>query len=112
MDKEELAKRLNGREIGDETYPNESKQAAEDGLVMVFGASDDLMEFRGAIDEEFGTDADIDKEGNVIERCDDNCAHYQKALEGANHFEGHYGRNGVWTFETKIPHATFEIYED
>ena len=112
MKKEELAQILDGREIGDEISSKESKQAAGDGLVVVYGASDDLMEFQGAIIEEFGTEADIDKEGNIIEKCEDECVHYKKALEGANHFEGYYGKNGAWTFETKIPHVTFKIYDE
>lgn len=114
MKKEELAEMLDGRQIGDEITPAEAKQAAKDGLVVVYGASDDLMEFAGAIEEEFGTDADIDKDGNIIEICDDECIHYQKALKGANHFEAHFPSHGDegWTFETNIPHAIFKIYED
>ena len=43
----EFANRLNGREYGQELTPAEAQRAKEAGIVVVFGASDDLMEFRG-----------------------------------------------------------------
>lgn len=54
MTPKELAERLNGREYGSEITLEEMHIAKEFGLVVVFGASDDLMEFRGAIDDEGG----------------------------------------------------------
>lgn len=52
MTPQELAARLDGREIGREITPEEEKLAAENGLVVVFGASDDLAEIRGAVLDE------------------------------------------------------------
>lgn len=54
MTKEELANLLNGREYRNEITDQECQIAKENGLVVVFGASDDLMEFRGAIYDEVG----------------------------------------------------------
>ena len=50
----ELAKKLHGREIDEEINSEEEAQAKKDGLIVIFGASDDLIEFRGAIHDEIG----------------------------------------------------------
>ena len=52
MKKEELAKILNGRKRGDEITKEEIKIAKDNGLVVVYGYSDDNLEFNGAIDDE------------------------------------------------------------
>ncbi len=54
MDAKELAAKLNGRKYCREMTREESEQAAAAGLVVVHGASDDLIEFRGAIRDEGG----------------------------------------------------------
>lgn len=52
MNAKEWAERLNGREYRDEMNGFEEKQAHDDGVIIVFGASDDLIEFRGVINDE------------------------------------------------------------
>ena len=47
--KEQLAETLNGNEIGNEITKEQEQQAKENGLVVVFGYSDDNMELRGAL---------------------------------------------------------------
>ena len=42
MTKEELAATLNGREYNHEITKEEEAEARENGLVVIFGASDDL----------------------------------------------------------------------
>lgn len=54
MTKEELASLLNGRQYGSEISKDEAKQAKENGLVIVYGYSDDNLEFEGAISDEVG----------------------------------------------------------
>lgn len=49
MTKEQLAEMLNGRQYGDETTPEIERLAKENGLCIAFGASDDLLEFRGSV---------------------------------------------------------------
>lgn len=109
MTKEELAQRLNGREYRNEITPLDIKEAKDSGLVIVYGASDDLMEFEGAISEEFGTEAYFDKEGNLIEYCSDECVHYQNARKKANKIDAKY-KDGIWNYITNIPHAKFQIF--
>lgn len=111
MTKEELAQRLNGREYRNEVTPLDIKQAQESGLVIVFGASDDLMEFEGAISEEFGTEARFNKDGTLLEYCSDECIHYQNAWKKSNKIDAEY-INGVWSYATSIPHAKFQIFDE
>ncbi len=54
MNAKQLAAQLNGREYGSEITKEEEAAAKKAGLVVVYGASDDLVELRGAIEEEVG----------------------------------------------------------
>ena len=54
MTAKELAAMLSGREVGNEITVAEAIRAGDDGLVVVYGYSDDDMELKGAIDEEVG----------------------------------------------------------
>jgi len=122
MTKETLAKRLNGREIGDEIAQAEEQEAKLAGLVVAFGASDDLMELRGAICDEAGCydggDLFLDKEGLVPSERDDRWTdaemeRYLVRKKTARKITAVWcGEDPYsWTFKTDIPHATFEIVE-
>lgn len=52
MNAKELAEILNDCKIGDEISKEIEQKAKENNLVVVFSASDDLIEFRGTIDDE------------------------------------------------------------
>jgi hypothetical protein len=120
----ELAEILNGREYGEEMTKDEQNAAAENNLVVVFGASDDLMEFRGAIDDELGayegTDAWVDASGllptweEVLTDANKNdIRDWLGREDAAVRIEAKWDSEGYsWTFETKIQHETFEIVED
>lgn len=120
LTKEELAEMLNGRQYTEEITRQEAEQAKESGLVVVYGASDDLCEFEGAIQEEMGawegTDLFVDKDG-VMKQCENNycdgdCGLCQR-LESARHLQVFWDSEGYsWAYATDIPHATFEIFED
>lgn len=111
MTKEQLAELLNGREYRNEITKEESIMAKDNGLVVVFGASEDLLEFRGAMYEEYGYEAVFTKDGEIFEDCEDHCVHSQLARENANKIEGEYTAEG-WKLSTEIPHAKFLIKED
>lgn len=51
MEARELANKLYGRAYGD-SFDDVLEEAKQSGLVIVTGASDDLMEFNGAICDE------------------------------------------------------------
>lgn len=121
----ELAERLNGMTYGDRIEPALLAQARADGLVIVFGASDDLIEFEGAIDDEAGASSGegirVDAAGiepNFETLCDD---YDQNGLR--DYFRREPGFRGItmlwcaeagysWTYRTDITHFTFEIVED
>lgn len=52
MNKETLATQLNGRSYRNEIEKEEEEIAKDSGLIVIFGASDDLIEFRGVIYDE------------------------------------------------------------
>ena len=100
------------------------KEAALSGLVIVYGASDDLMELEGAISDEIGAcdgvTIRVDKDGlipdfDILNKEDKTALRDYFARETTGQTieqlwcaEEDYS----WTFKTHIPHVTFEIVED
>ena len=120
MTKEQLAALLNGREYGEEISRDEERQAQAAGLVVVFGYSDDNIEFRGAIQEEIGC-----YDGGTVELCNgeilsndcenEDCPHFAKIRKSPDvkKIEAIWSQDGYsWQYKTDIPHASFEIVED
>lgn len=121
MTKEYLATWLNGREYGDEMLCAEEEQAQKSGLVVVFGASDDLIELRGAIDDEDGSRHGKEHyvtrkglfEAHDVDSCECAFCGYKDAKSNAAVIKAIWGQGDYsWQYETTIPHATFEIMED
>jgi len=119
MTRDELAALLNGREYTEEINEDEEAEAKEAGLVVVFGGSDDLMEFRGAIHDEVGVydggEAYLDENGLLENKCDEEeCPYFAEKVFNSKRIEALWcAEPGVsWTYKTDIPHATFEIMED
>lgn len=126
MTKEELAAQLTGREIGNEMTPAEESLALKNGLVVIFGASDDLCEFRGALNDESGAPGEIfilnGKVSHGIERDDEESLErygllesVKAALESAIRVKALWcvGKNGpAWTYEINRECAAFDVMED
>lgn len=121
MNKSEFAAMLDGREYGEEITSSEEELAKELGLVVVFGYSDDCMEFCGALDSEVGcydgaTVYILD--GEVFEGCSEGnneCKFVKAALARAKPIEAVWidkTTDCAWSYKTDIPHETFKIYED
>lgn len=111
--KDKWAKLLTGREIGNEISKKEETQAKKDGVVIVFGASDDLIEFRGAIYDEAdrygGGEVFVDSKGLLPDEDDEYFTRKKKAKK----IEAVWGgKKADWTYKTKIPNSTFKILED
>lgn len=128
MTPKDLAATLDRREIGNEVSKETEALAKEAGLVIVFGASDDLMEFRGAINDEVGsyhgTEVRVDWSGIVPA--------FEELLDGGSHdlkdkLRDYFRREGhgkviealwdteesyAWTYKTDIPHETFDVLEE
>jgi len=128
MNPTEFAALLNGREYGDEITKDEEQQAKAAGLVVVFGASDDLVELLGAINDEVGaydgTTLRICPEGLLPEWpadsdegwSEDEAEDYfrRKAL-GVHAIEAVWSPSEPacsWAFKTAVPHAAFDVMED
>lgn len=122
MTKEELAALLDGREYRSEITRAEAAEAKAAGLVVVFAASDDLMEFRGAIYDEAGCynggEVLVDGDGLLPDResidDDDELQRYFARKPHAKVIEALWCKRGeyTWAYETAIPHATFTINDD
>lgn len=119
MTKEELAERLDGREIGDEMQPCDVQDARTSRLLVVYGESDDLMEFEGVFRAELeaynGTVAYVNIEAAIEDdhRC--NCEHcdFGSVLNKCAKIRAKWNDDGPysWTYETSLPHATFDVLD-
>lgn len=118
-----LAAQLNGSEYPLRISNELAEKAKAAGLVIVYGASDDLMEFAGAIYDELGVNdggtALVDAEGLLPENADnldtdEERARYYYRKGKAKTIEALWAKEGdySWTYRTAIPHETFEVVED
>ena len=137
MTKEELAGMLNGRPYGDEISKEEEKAAKENNLIVIFGASDDIVEFRGALCDEIdayeGTDFIIAVPGTEVATGEffNDLPTYFKADElmpvclNEENGEGNVPNRisalwcpedqdleCPWYIKTDLPHSSFHIMED
>ncbi|WP_238474259.1 hypothetical protein [Pseudomonas cavernicola] len=94
--------------------------------MVVYGASDDLMEFEGAFRDEVGCynggQAKVDAKG-VLDRSqvdddDEAIADYVVRSKTAQSIEALWNASvsdasvPAWSYMTDIPHATFDVMED
>ena len=117
MNIQEFAKLLDGREYGNEITLSEIEKAKELGFVVVYGYSDDGAEFDGAIRDDVGCygggEIYINKDG-IFEPCTEDCKYSEKEKAKCKVINAVWSDGGEysWTYETDIPHATFDIVED
>ena len=123
MTAKELAEMLSGREVGEEIVMGEERDIKDAGLVVVYGYSDDNVEFSGAIDEEVGAYEDttiyLTKDGLLEEpACNDTenctCPYFEAAKKTAKTITAIWrdGERPSRVFSTDIPHETFTVMED
>ena len=122
MTAKDLAEKINNVEYPVRIDPELNKLAKINGLVIVYGASDDLMEFDGAISDEVGCCGGgttlIDREGLLPDResldDDEELEDFFQRKNSARVIEALWCKEeGVsWTYKTDIPHATFDVKED
>lgn len=123
MTKEELAEQLNGKEYRDEINPALLKAAKDSGLVVVYGASDDLMELEGTIEDEGGCYEGalfhIDQNGilphkDSLDDDDDALENWMMRKKRAHKIEAIWCADNepAWTYKTAIPHATFNVMDE
>lgn len=127
MNAKDLAALLNGREYGSEITKPEEAAAKADGLVVVFGYSDDCVELRGAIHEEIAA-----YEGATFRICTDGILsnwprdndegwseteaedYFRRKLTGFKEIVAEWAPDETtsWAYHTEIPHETFQVMED
>ena len=129
MNKEQFAELLNGRQYRDEITKEEEKLAKENGLLVCFGASDDLLEFRGIVYDEVGAyDGGsallVKKKGGKIGvMSEDDFKEVQEIMDDKElDFEllkvevvaewCHDDLECSWRIKSDLPHATFDIMDD
>jgi hypothetical protein len=122
MTPKEMAERLDGREYG-VAVTNADVEVA-DGLVIVYGASDDLVEIDGEIFDEVaaynGTSFRIGPDGVVRNHCEalEGCPYHESQPEFTTAriiravWTDESQETPAWTYETDIPHETFDLFED
>lgn len=119
MTKEQVAEILNGRTIGNEITKDEAITAKREGFLVIYGASDDLVEFDGLFSDEAGA-----CKGSMVyfhrqglleagHKCGcpfcgfralaDKCASIQVQWNDCGDYS--------WTYETSLPHATFDVLD-
>lgn len=120
----ELAEKLNGRQYREEITDTEELVAKWNRLVVMFGASDDLMEFRWAIDDEIGCYG-----WAVVRFLDQKLFQREDPFgdeeEQIDFLEKYWinikdvilvSRSGIscspWDYETMIPHEKFKVMEE
>jgi len=118
MTPQEVAIALDGNEYGKEIARDLEQRVKAAGIVVVFGGSDDLIEFRGAIHDERGGPGvvHLTKKGLLVSQCgDDDCPYFAKEKERATTITSVWCPGGTdlsWSYTTDIPHETFTIKED
>ena len=123
MTVKEFAAQIGGRRRGKELTADEKRLAKENGLVVVYGASDDTMIIDGALDDDAecfdGGTFHINRNGLVLwldedgEFCE-NCPYFKAELSSAMEITAvwHDKGNPCWTFKTDIPHEEFAVWDD
>lgn len=116
----QFAKELSNTPNSDDRWIELTKSQKEfcknHDIVVVYGYSDDNVEFDGAFRDEVGAweGAEIYVDANgPIQPCECECKYYKAAMENTKRINAFwYLDNWAWEFRTDIPHETFEFYAD
>lgn len=114
----EFAQELSGKEYDCCMFMKKELQIAKDnGWVIVTGASDDLMEFEGAMDDEGGcfNGGKVFFSKDAVWNGDKDKSGFQNCIEAiwcGRQILNESGNVIPWTYKTDIPHETFWVYED
>lgn len=124
MTHQEMAALLNGREYRIEMTQEEEKAAKQNGLVVIFGASDDLAELRGAVHDEVGVCDGGEffiRDRKVLEMPDNREERVLRKYgidprslkDGAIRIEALWCKEDgySWTYDIAREHSTFDIME-
>lgn len=115
---QEAKRFLHGRKIGSEVLESDQAWLKSAELIVMFGASDDLVEIRGWVYDEigvYGSREIVFINGELYSsKCEsEECPHEAERKKKGVKVNALWGHGGVsWSFETSIPHETFDVIED
>lgn len=118
MDIVTAANALDGSEYRKEGSRELFAEMKAAGLVAAFGASDDLLEFRGAIDDEVGAYEGVEvriSNGDLVKNeCrDSDCPNFNPHPPGSFEVKAEWDADGYsWKLSTDTPCHYFEVVED
>ena len=119
MNKELLAKMIDGAEYPFQLSRKAEEIAKEFGLVIVVGYSDDGVALMGAIRDEVsaweGTEVLFTESGLYKPQCEDeDCPHEDGIKNGCRSIHALWCQEEgySWTYQTDIPHSSFDVLED
>jgi hypothetical protein len=122
MNKKEITEILNNMEYPCRISKELRDEACKKGIIIVYGASDDLICFDGAIRDEAGCynggEVLVDAEGFLPDFGDieeeEEMENYFVRKPNVKKIEALWCKEDgyCWTYKTDIPHETFEIMED
>lgn len=123
MTREQFAALLNGREYRSEMTAQENDSASNSGLLVVYGASDDLTEFGGVIYDEAGAcDGATHRIGANMRLLDEPRDDHDELIEAGwtppqvlMSVKAEWcpeGFDGSWRISFDGPHSKFNIMED
>ena len=118
MNKEKLAKLITGSNYPFRLNKKLKELISNTNLIIVYGLSDDLMEFEGAIRGEIncfgGGTAYFHKYNLIKNECEDSdCCYFRKIVENKPKIKAIWNRDNIlWTYKTDICHSTFDIIKD
>lgn len=99
----------------DHEYDNVFKEMKKNNFVAVFGYSDDLMEMRGAIDDEISASKQFfNKSGLIQNRCDDDRCPYFEEIEKKWYVEPEFAPESprcTFMYHSNIPNEDFRVFE-
>lgn len=120
-----IAAKLHGLEYPLHIPKEVTAEAKAAGIVIVYGASDDLMEFDGAFRDEVGaedgTTAKVDAKGVLpswesASEDEDAAADYMQRKPKTRDIQALWSpsepEGASWAYKTDIPHVTFDVMED
>lgn len=112
MKPSEAAVLIDGAEYRNPISKEMHDKLKENNLVAVYTASDDLLEFRGAIYDETGIEARLNADGFWYSKCDNDSCPYAKEEEKQTVKITFNDESNPWRVDTLIPHHEFKLYED
>ena len=119
----ELANKLDGIEYPVRIPKEIAKEAKDHGWLIVYGASDDLIEFEGAFRDEAGVynggEVRFDKKGIIppfdeVEHEPVSCREWIERIDNSTVIEALWCEEEgySWTYKLDKIHYTFEVMED